>query len=61
MSRKPKGVKSVLQFKGISNGRNAERIPDSNVGISSAHPNKPSNKDVSPKIETISINVSSRS
>ena len=61
MSRKPKGVRSVLQFKGISNGKKAERIPDSNVGISSAHPNKPSNKDVSPKIETMSINVSSRS
>ena len=46
---------------GISNGRNADSIPDSKVGISSEQPKIPSSKEASPKIETMSINVSSRS
>ena len=51
----------MLQSKGISKGRNAERIPDSKVGISSAQPNNPSKREVSPKTDTTSKSVSSRS
>ena len=61
MSRYPKGVKSVIQSSGISKGKKAESIPDSKVGISSSQPNKPSKRDVSPKMEMISINASSKS